>query len=47
MARRWFGATSLLLAMHLGDPLSEVVLAQGAQAVPLGEFMPGQHYFVI
>ncbi|MFI9011585.1 hypothetical protein ACIGNX_30550 [Actinosynnema sp. NPDC053489] len=44
--RRWFGAGSLLLAMHAGDPFTEVVLAAGAKAVPLGEFLPGQQYLV-
>ncbi|MFE2752540.1 hypothetical protein ACFXGA_11130 [Actinosynnema sp. NPDC059335] len=44
--RRWFGAGSLLLAMHAGDPFTEVVLAAGAAAVPLGDFMPGQQYLV-
>jgi hypothetical protein len=44
--RRWFGAQSLLLAMHAGDPLTEVVLAHGARAFPLGAFMPGQQYLV-
>lgn len=44
--RRWFGADSLLLAMHAGDPFTEVVLAAGAKAVPLGDFMPGQQYLV-
>ncbi|MFD1150043.1 class I SAM-dependent methyltransferase [Saccharothrix hoggarensis] len=44
--RRWFGAGSLLLAMHAGDPFAQVVLATGATAVPLGDFMPGQHYLV-
>jgi hypothetical protein len=46
LVRRWFGAKSLLLAMHLSDPFAAVVLGEGALAVPLGEFMPGQHYLV-
>lgn len=46
VARRWFGAESLLMAMHAGDPLAEVALSHGARPVPLGDFMPGQHYFV-
>jgi hypothetical protein len=32
--------------MHLGDPFAAVALGDGARAVPLGEFMPGQHYLV-
>ncbi len=44
--RGWFGADSLLLAMHAGDPLTQVALAAGAAAVPLGDFMPGQQYLV-
>jgi hypothetical protein len=44
--RRWFGAPSLLLAMHAGDPFTEEVLAHGARACPLGAFMPGQQYLV-
>jgi hypothetical protein len=46
VARRWFGAESLLLAMHAGDPFATVVLDHGARAVLLGEFMPGQQYLV-
>ena len=46
LGRNWFGAQSLLLAMHAGDPLTDVVLAHGARAVPLGAFMPGQQYLV-
>lgn len=46
VARGWFGADSLLLAMHAGDPLTEVACAHGARAIPLGEFMPGQQYLV-
>ncbi|NUT54070.1 MAG: hypothetical protein HOV94_43295 [Saccharothrix sp.] len=45
--RRWFGADSLLLAMHAGDPFTGAVLAAGATAVPLGDFMPGQQYLVV
>jgi hypothetical protein len=44
--REWFGADALLVAMHRGDPFEPDVLAAGAQAVPLGPWMPGQHYFV-
>jgi hypothetical protein len=44
--RRWFGADSLLLAMHAGDPFTDVVLMSGAKAIPLGAFMPGQQYLV-
>ncbi|GAA2789752.1 hypothetical protein GCM10010533_29940 [Mycolicibacterium pallens] len=46
IARDWFGAHSLLLAMHAGDPLTERALGRGARAVPLGDFMPGQQYLV-
>jgi hypothetical protein len=46
VARRWFGAESLLLAMHAGDPFAAVVLDHGARAVLLGAFMPGQQYLV-
>jgi hypothetical protein len=46
IARDWFGARSLLLAMHAGDPLAEIVLDRGARAVRLGDFMPGQQYLV-
>jgi hypothetical protein len=47
VGRRWFGAESLLLAMHAGDPLTEVVVGQGALPVLLGDFMPGQQYLVM
>jgi hypothetical protein len=46
VARRWFGAQSLLLAMHAGDPFAAVALDHGARAVLLGDFMPGQQYLV-
>jgi hypothetical protein len=46
VSRRWFGARSLLLAMHAGDPFTEIALARGARPVPLGSFMPGQQYLV-
>jgi hypothetical protein len=46
VARKWFGAESLLLAMHAGDPFAAVVLDHGARAVLLGDFMPGQQYLV-
>ena len=46
IGRRWFGAQSLLLAMHAGDPLSDAVLGYGARAELLGSFMPGQQYLV-
>lgn len=32
--------------MHAGDPLTEVAYSEGARAVLLGEFMPGQQYLV-
>jgi hypothetical protein len=44
--RNWFGAESLLLAMHAGDPFAAVVLDHGARATLLGGFMPGQQYLV-
>lgn len=44
--RRWFGARGLLVAMHRGDPLEPQVLAAGARRVPVGPFMPAQHYYV-
>lgn len=44
--RDWFGAPSLLLGMHAGDPFVPDVLSAGAVAVPLGEFMPGQQYLI-
>lgn len=47
VARHWFGADSLLLAMHAGDPFAAVVLDHGARAVLLGDFMPGQQYLVL
>lgn len=46
LERELFGAGSMLVAMHRGDPLEPEVLARGARPVPLGDFMPGQHYFV-
>jgi hypothetical protein len=46
VARRWFDAQSLLLAMHAGDPLTEVAMASGARPVLVGGFMPGQQYLV-
>ncbi|MGE2713986.1 hypothetical protein ACQI4L_08010 [Mycolicibacterium litorale] len=47
VARRWFGAVSLLLAMHAGDPFAAVALDHGARPVLLGDFMPGQQYLVV
>lgn len=44
--REWFGASALLLVFHRGDPLEPAVLAAGAEALPFGPWMPGQHYFV-
>jgi hypothetical protein len=46
VSRRWFGAESLLLAMHGHHPLTEIARAWGARTVPLGSFMPGQQYLV-
>jgi putative sugar O-methyltransferase len=46
LAQRWFGAKALLLAMHAGDPLTELAVARGARAVPIGSWMPGQQYLV-
>ncbi len=45
-SRRWYGAHSLLLGMHYGDPLEPAVLAAGARSVPLGDFMPAQQYLM-
>jgi hypothetical protein len=44
--RDWFGAPALLLAMHETDPFAADVLAAGARAVPVGDFMPVQRYLV-
>jgi hypothetical protein len=46
VSRRWFGAESLLLAMHGHHPLTNIAGAWGARTVPLGSFMPGQQYLV-
>lgn len=46
LSRGWFGAESLLLAMHAGDPLTDVAIDSGARPVALGSFMPGQQYLV-
>lgn len=46
VSRQWFGADSLLLAMHGHHPLTEIARAWGARTVPLGSFMPGQQYLV-
>ncbi|MBW4718389.1 hypothetical protein [Saccharothrix obliqua] len=46
VARHWFGADSLLLAMHAGDPFAGTVLGAGARMVPIGDFLPGQQYLV-
>lgn len=46
LSRNWFDADSLLLAMHAGDPLTEVACSAGARPVPVGAFMPGQQYLV-
>jgi hypothetical protein len=46
IGRSWFGAESLLLGMHAGDPLAPDLLAAGALQAALGDFMPGQCYFV-
>ena len=46
VARRWFGADALLLAMHQGDPFERRVLDAGACPVPVGAFMPAQRYLV-
>lgn len=45
LEREWFGAEALLLGMHRGDPFEPAALAAGAVATPLGDWMPGQHYF--
>ena len=46
VARRWFDSTHLLLGMHRGDPLQPHAVAAGCRDVPLGDFMPGQSYFI-
>ena len=46
IARNWFGASGLLLAMHEGDPLERRVLEAGARRVPVGPFMSAQRYLV-
>lgn len=46
VGRDWFGAPSLLLAMNHGDPFEPRTLATGATASPLGDWMPGQNYYV-
>ncbi len=46
IARNWFGAPGLLLAMHEGDPLEQRVLGAGARRIPVGSFMPAQRYLV-
>lgn len=46
LEREFFGADRVLVAMHRGDPLESMVLDRGLRAVPIGDFMPGQHYFV-
>ncbi len=46
LERDFFGAEGLLIAMNTGDPLEPAVLAAGALAHALGDFMPGQHYFL-
>ncbi|MGE2729515.1 putative sugar O-methyltransferase [Mycolicibacterium vaccae] len=44
VARDWFGARALLLAMHAGDRFAEVAQSHGARAVLVGSFLPGQQY---
>lgn len=46
LARGWFGASALLLAMHEGDPLEGRVLDAGARRIDVGAFMPAQRYLV-
>jgi hypothetical protein len=46
VSRQWFGAESLLLAMHGHHPLTDIAREWGARTVPLGSFMPGQQYLV-
>jgi len=46
LGRAFFGAEDLLLAMNDSDPLVPAVLAAGARAEALGDFMPGQHYYL-
>lgn len=44
LERSWYGARSLLMAMHHGDPMTPVVVAHGARSEPVVETMPGQRY---
>ncbi len=46
IARDWFHAPALLLAMHEGDPLERRVLEAGARRLAVGPFMPAQCYLV-
>ena len=46
LERDFFGADALLLGMHGGDPLAAKLVARGARRVPVGDFMPGQYYFL-
>ena len=46
IARDWFAAPALLLAMHEGDPLERRVLEAGARRLAVGPFMPAQRYLV-
>lgn len=46
VGRDFYGARSLLLAMHGSDPLAARLLARGARAVPVRSPLPDQHYYV-
>ncbi|MBW3668491.1 MAG: hypothetical protein KY443_04685 [Actinobacteria bacterium] len=42
--RRWFGSPGLLLGMHTGHPLEQVLVDCGARSVPIGDHIPGRQY---
>ena len=44
--RRWFGARHLLLAIDGDGPVAARALADGAQAVPVGEHLPDGRYLI-
>ena len=46
VGRNWFGARSLLLAMHATDPFAAVAEADGARPYPVIDSMPPQRYYV-
>jgi len=46
VGRNWFGARSLLLAMHATDPFAAVAEAHGARPYPVIDSMPPQRYYL-